>query len=198
MKQFASVGVLLWIVMGAPVYANDVTLFGGIQRHGTVTLNIPNPGPFVSPAGSRIPADFNPTNFGVFGFSVAHGGLVGGEHTLAFSPNFIESKTAAMTYHSNLLVQAPLATIRPYATAGLGFVIPFGNGIGDVGTNLALNYGGGLKVFPAGRAGIRFDVRGHTIPIGRTEAPFVPSQALNIVEVSVGFVFEWGRREAVR
>ena len=120
---------LFCILIAAPLFASDVTLYGGIQRQGKLTLPIPNPGPFVSPAGSEIPADFNPKNFGVFGFRIGHGRLFGAEHTLALSPNFIESKTSAVIYNSNLLVQVPSQKVRPYGTFGLGGLFISGNGM---------------------------------------------------------------------
>ena len=58
----------------------------------------------------------------------------------------------------------------------------------DIGNKFALNYGGGVKVFPSGPIGGRIDLRGYTIP--KIEDPR-RNQTLNIVELSVGLVFSF-------
>jgi hypothetical protein len=72
--------------------------------------------------------------------------------------------------------------VKPYATAGLGTIISWGSGVSDIGSKFAINYGGGIKVMPAGPVGINIGVRGYTVPR-------VQSQTLNIIEASVGVVF---------
>ncbi len=176
MKNLRCFVILLCAFVAAPLYANDVTLFGGLQREGKITLR--------SAVQSGTSAStYNPKNFGTFGIRVAHGKVIGGEHTLAYSPNFVESQTKAVIYNSNLLVEAPLPKIHPYITAGLGGIFTSSsNSLLDIGKKFAVNYGGGLKIFPAGPAGIRIDARGYTIPS-------IQDQTLNVIEVSVGVVF---------
>lgn len=194
MKNFRCVLLLLCISVVSPVFANDITLFGGLQHQGKVALstrNPPCPQPpgipcAVSPAGAF--QHFNPKNFGVFGVRFAHGRTFGGEHTLAYNPNFVESQTKAVIYNSNLIVQVPLPKVRPYGTFGVGTFFIFGDGITDIGTKFALNYGGGLKIFPSGPIGGRIDVRGYRIP-NITDPR--QDQTLNIFEVSVGAVFSF-------
>jgi hypothetical protein len=161
--------------MAAPAYANDVTLFGGLQHQGKLTLRS------AVQTGTTV-SNFDPKNFGVFGIRVGHGNVFGGEHTLAYNPNFIESETKAIIYNSNILIQAPLPKVHPYGTFGLGSIFSFGNGIADVGSKFAVNYGGGLKILPVGGVGARIDLRNYTVPS-------IQDQTLNIFEVSVGVVF---------
>jgi hypothetical protein len=72
-----------------------------------------------------------------------------------------------------------------------------------MGAKFALNYGGGVKVFPAGPVGIRFDIRGYMIPSAKFNVaginPSDPlgtiksqSQTLNILEAGFGVVFAFG------
>ena len=133
---------------------------------------------------------FNPRNFGVFGIRVGHGKAIGGEHTFAYTPNFVESQSKAIIYNSNVLIQAPTPKVKPYVTAGLGGVFTSGSNIRDFGNKFAINYGGGLKIFPVGPVGARFDVRGYSIPNIKTQTLTV-GQTLNIIEVSVGVAFSF-------
>ncbi len=174
MKILGSFLVLSLILMAVPAHAYDLTLFGGIQHQGKLTLR--------SGVQQASTVTFDPRNFGVFGARFGHGRVVGGEHTLAYTPNFIDSQTKAVIYNSNLLIQAPVPKVKPYATVGLGSIFTAGDNITDIGNKFAVNYGGGLKIIPAGPVGARFDVRGYTVPS-------VQDQTLNIIEVSVGVVF---------
>src|SRR5688572_23180929 len=94
----------------------DVTFFGGFQNPGKLTFETA-PGQ----AGNLI-QNFDPKTFGVFGGRFGHGGILGGEHTLAYAPNFLDSNTHAVIYHSNLRSQFSIAFVKPYATAGIGLV----------------------------------------------------------------------------
>src|SRR4030095_448045 len=103
--------------------AVDVTAFGGVQRQGKLTLQS-------APSTTvNLLRTINATNFGVFGVRIGHGRVFGGEHTLAFSPNFIDADTKAFIYNSNLLIQAPLPVVRPYGTVGLGLIHTSGCGL---------------------------------------------------------------------
>ena len=98
----------------------DLTVFGGIQDPGKLTFETA-PGT----AGNLI-QNFNPKTFGVFGARFGHGGLVGGEHTIAYAPNFLDSSTHGFIYHSNLRIQPTFSFVKPYATAGIGLVATAG------------------------------------------------------------------------
>jgi hypothetical protein len=161
-----------------------------------------------SPAGAFEIRTFAASNFGAFGIRFAHGGPTFGlEHTFAHSPNMF-------IYNSDLLVQTRRTRIQPYATAGIGGVFtpkddtlkPNGSGgtsgyvlVGPndplpqlhsrgFGNKFALNYGGGIKLFTTPQLGVRFDMRGYTVPNIKDPRQ---DQTLNIVEVSLGLVFSF-------
>ena len=121
---------------------------------------------------------------GVFGLRYGRGKVFGHEETFAYTPNFLSSESKSIILNSNLLVQAPALVIKPYVTAGLGTVLSWGSGPTDIGSKFAINYGGGLKVRPAGPIGIRFDARGYSIFS-------VQRQTLKMGEVSVGLLFSF-------
>jgi hypothetical protein len=97
------------------------------------------------------------------------------------------SQTKAVIYHSNLLVQVPTPKVKPYVTAGLGAFFTSGD-ITDFGNKFAIDYGGGVKVFPAGPVGLVFDVRGYSIPDIKIENVTL-GKTLNIIQVDVGVAF---------
>ena len=166
---------LFCLFAAVPIHANDLTLFAGTQNPGSLTLR--------SVGGAIVAA--GPRTFGTFGMRFSHGRVVGSEHTLAYSPNFLSSEHSAFIYNSNLMVQAPLPIVRPYATAGLGIVYVRGTDLQAVtGTKFAANYGGGVKVKVAGPIGAQVDGRGYTI-LG------IDSQTLHVLEVSFGLVFSF-------
>ena len=159
-----------------PIHAGDLTLFGGVQHPGKLTLRS-------AVSGTAIPLD--PRDFGTFGIRVSHGRVLGSEHTLAYSPNFISSENRAFLYHSNFIVHIPLGIVRPYATAGLGTVYIRGDSFKAItGGKFAVNYGGGVKFKLAGPVGAQMDVRGYTLPS-------VLSETLHVLEASVGIVFSF-------
>jgi hypothetical protein len=167
--------VLFCSFVAVPIHANDLTLFGGTQNPGSLTLR--------SAGGAILAA--RPRTFGTFGIRLAHGRVVGSETTLAYSPNFISSQHSAIILNSNLMVQAPLPVVRPYVTAGLGTIYVRGSGLqGVTGAKFAINYGGGVKVGLAGPLGVQLDGRGYTV-FG------IDSQTLHVLEVSVGLVFSF-------
>jgi len=180
MKILGCFLLLSLVLIAIPAHASDVALFGGVQHEGKLTLS--------SATSSISNITFNPRNFGVFGLRLSHGKLIGGEHTFAYAPNFIESGTKAIIYHSNLLVEVPTPKIKPYVTAGLGGVFTSGNDIRDFGNKFAIDYGGGVKVFPAGPIGLVVDVRGYAIPDIKIQNLTV-GKRLNIIQVSVGVAF---------
>jgi opacity protein-like surface antigen len=158
-----------------PSRANDLTLYGGTQNPGSLTLR--------SASGAVLAV--RPKTFGTFGLRFAHGRVIGSETTFAYSPNFLSSDHSAIILNSNLMVQAPLPIVRPYATAGLGIVYVRGSGLQSVtGAKFALNYGGGLKIKLAGPLGVQLDGRGYSL-FG------MDAQTLRVLEASVGLVFSF-------
>ncbi len=172
--------LLTFLFLSFPALANDLTIFGGYQHPGKITLQSAVSG---GVGATRQILD-NPIDVGVFGIRVAHGKVWGAEHTLAYAPNFIDSQSKAVIYNSNVLIQAPTPIVKPYATAGAGAIFVKGSGLSDIGSKFAINYGGGLKFFPVGPVGARIDVRGYAVP-------GVQSQTLNVVEVSLGVAFRY-------
>ena len=153
---------------------NDLTLFGGAQFPGKITLSGSTSGV------TQILSD--PKNVGVFGVRFAHAKVFGHEETFAYTPNFLDSNSKSFIMSSNLILQVPAPVLKPYATVGVGPFFTWGNGVSDLGTKFSVNYGGGLKVRPAGPVGVRFDARGYSV-FG------AQNQTLNIGEVSVGVLF---------
>ncbi|HEX4996852.1 MAG TPA: hypothetical protein VFY29_01415, partial [Terriglobia bacterium] len=111
----------------------------------------------------------------------------GGEHTVGFAPNFLDSNSKAIIYNSDVRILAPLPVIQPYFVGGAGAITSWGSGASDIGTRFALNYGGGVRFIPAGPVGAQIDVRGYAVPS-------LQNQTLNIAEVSMGLVFRFGER----
>ena len=151
-------------------------MFAAVQFPGKISLSNTNTGV------TQILDD--PANVGTFGLRFGRARVFGHEETVAYTPNFLDSDSKAVIMNSNILVQAPAPVVKPYATAGMGTVISWGTGLGDVGTKFAVNYGGGLKIRPAGPVGVRIDARGYSI-FG------IQSQTLRVAEVSVGVLFSF-------
>jgi hypothetical protein len=203
MKKLRCFLLFLCLLAAVPAYADgDITLFGAAQHQGKLTLQ--------SAQSAAITSNFNPKTFGMFGARFAHGKIVGGEHTLAYASNFLGGGAKAFVYNSDFMVQAPLPLVRPYAVAGLGTIFTWGTTSGQpdlskIGTKFALNYGGGVKVFPSGPVGVRFDIRGYAIPSASFNLPVLAnvgnqsvlttvksqSQTLNLLEVGLGVVFKF-------
>jgi hypothetical protein len=104
------------------------------------------------------------------------------------SSNLIPNETdvRGFLYSSNLVVNAPLKRLVPYATTGIGMMKPWGSGFKPFGTRFAFNYGGGVKLQRlVGPIGLRFEVRGYTIPD-------VANEILNILEASGGLTISIG------
>jgi hypothetical protein len=176
MKKFGCFLLVLFaLTISASAYGADLTFYGGLQHQGKITLT--------SAGTAATSFVFDPKNFGVVGMRVGLGGsVIGYEHTIAYSPNFIDSDSKALILNSNLMLQVPLVVVKPYATAGAGLVHTSGSGLSNVGTKFAINYGGGVKTKIVGPIGGRLDVRGYAIPS-------IQSQTLNVLEVTFGVVF---------
>jgi len=172
--------LFLLVLAAVSLHAADFTIFGGMQHPGKLTLRS------VLDNTTTIPLD--PRNFGTFGIRVSAGRVIGNETTLAYSPNFISSDNSAVILNSNLIVQAPLDDVRPYATVGLGTIYIRSDTISALeavtGGKFAVNYGGGVKFKLAGPVGGQFDARGYTLTS-------VQSERFNVLEVSVGIVFSF-------
>jgi hypothetical protein len=169
--------VVVFVLLSVPALAQngnrDLTLFAGAQFPGDISLGT---------AGTGAGLLTDPKNVGVFGLRYGRASLFGHEETFAYTPNFLDSNSKSIILSSNLIVQVPTPILRPYATAGLGPMFTWGEGPSDIGTKFFLNYGGGLKVRPAGPVGFRFDARGYSV-FG------IQDQTLNMVEVSAGILF---------
>jgi hypothetical protein len=201
MRNFRCFLLTVCILTAIPAFADgDVTLFGAAQHQGKLTLQS------ATSTASSVNS-FNPGTFGVYGVRISHGKVFGGEHTIAYVPNFLGGGAKAIIYNSDVLLQVPLPKVRPYATAGLGTIFTWGSnptGLADLlqfqtGTKFAINYGGGVKVLPAGPVGFRVDIRGYAVPgakftitnpttLGTVQSQ---SQTLNMLEVGVGVVFKF-------
>ncbi|MBM3800719.1 MAG: hypothetical protein FJW26_00240 [Acidimicrobiia bacterium] len=170
LAQAIGSGLLLACVLVPRSSAADVTLFAGIQNPGKLTVN-------------NLVRE---TKLGgVFGARFGAGRVVGFEQTLAFSPNFLESGRRAFNTQSNLQIGIPAGRVVPYLTAGIGLIATYGEfrNLGDIGTKFTINYGGGFKLRNlAGPLGVRFDIRGYSVP-------GVFSQTLNFVEGTAGLLF---------
>jgi len=177
-----ALSALAILIVNASALAKDidVTAFAGVQRQGKLT--------FESVPGTL--QTINSTSFGVFGGRIGHGHIFGGEHTFAYSPNFIDNGTKTFIYNSNVILQAPLPVIRPYGTAGLGLMhISAENSLVVSGTKFAINYGGGVKFLPSGPVGLRVDVRGYSVPSTEFRVFGTQSRRTDFVEASIGVIF---------
>jgi hypothetical protein len=75
-------------------------------------------------------------------------------------------KTGSLLSDSNLNLNLPMRILGmvPYVTAGVGFVRTIKGEPYHIGTNLDVNYGGGVKFFiPSTPFGLRLDLRLHHI-----------------------------------
>jgi len=204
MKNIGCFLVFTCFLASIPLYADtDITLFGAAQHEGKLNVQ-------TATTAATTTRSFDPATFGTFGLRFGHAKVFGSEHSLVYSPNFLEANTKALFYNSDILVQAPLPKAKPYVTAGLGSIFTWGTddsgrpSFGKIGTKFALNYGGGVKVLPAGPVGLRFDIRGYAIPGAKFNIPFPSpsnplatvqsqSQTVNVLEVGFGVIFSFAR-----
>src|SRR5262245_18589491 len=98
MKKLGSFLVLTCIFAVVPAYAQkDVTIFGSAQQEGKLNVE-------TATATATTVRSFDPATFGTIGVRFGHAGIFGGEHTFAYSPNFVEANTKAIFWNSNVLV----------------------------------------------------------------------------------------------
>jgi hypothetical protein len=166
--------LVVFVLLSIPAFAQDLTLFGGAQLPGKITLS--------SATSSGLQTISDPINVGVFGVRFGGGKVWGHEESFAYTSNFLSSESKSILLNSNLMLQVPAPVVKPYATAGMGPIFSWGSGPSDIGNKFALNYGGGVKLKPAGPIGVRFDGRNYTVFS-------VQNQKLNMFEVTVGVLF---------
>src|SRR6266700_131867 len=107
MKTLRCFLVLMCILAAVPTYAaSDFTIFGAAQHQGKLNFQ-------TATSTATTTSNLDPRTFGVFGIRYSHGKVIGGEHTLAYAPNFIDSQAKAIIYNSNLMVQALLPKVHP-------------------------------------------------------------------------------------
>jgi hypothetical protein len=110
-----------------------------------------------------------------YGVGLSLGGLIGIEGEVArvslaeqgIVGTSVNLETNLTTYMGNFVLRVPVGSVQPYAVGGLGLIklsgdvdAPYlGNVLSVSGTELGLNFGGGLYVFLGDNLGIRGDLR---------------------------------------
>jgi hypothetical protein len=167
----------------------DFTLFVGGLTAGSVSTDL-----LLSPGSTVRDLSGGP----VLGARLKTGWFpfLGVEHTLAVSPDFVFPEGGpfgdaphGFIYSTNLILEPPGKKFVPYLTAGIGLIHQGGNPSGgvNVGTKLAVNFGGGLKILKVlGPMGLRFDVRDYN-----AQSPSWASSKVKFVEASAGVVFSF-------
>jgi len=198
MKLFSRTMMLLFLTaIAAPVFAGEITLYGGAQKPGKLSWSD------ASPVGviTDLAGDFG----GTFGVRFSAGRVVGFEQGFGYSPKFAKPGVKALQTDTNLLIQAP-GNIVPYGTVGIGVVRTWGRDfpteldaekiaafVFSTGSNFAVNYGGGLKIRRLlGPLGINIDVRGYSLPgfEGFFEGN-ATKKGLFFVQTTAGLVITW-------
>src|SRR5437867_12481694 len=118
-KQIVLLIALLIAGAGA-AYASDLTLYAGGLVPGRITLD-----------NARTALDGSPVVGLRFANNFAR--VIGFEHTLAYSPDFLRPEGSStiqdvkgLIYNSNLVLNVPVNGVTPYFTLGLGLIAPFG------------------------------------------------------------------------
>ncbi len=161
----------------------SLTAFGGVQHNGKLTFQS------APSTTTNFVQTFDPQTFGVFGVRFVHGKLIEGEHTVAYAPNFLDSNSHGVIYHSNLRVQPSIWILKPYATAGIGLVSSGGDALSSFGTKFAFNYGGGADI-TFGHIGVNMDLRGYGVPKVTIEG-FSGQERMDFYQASVGVVIHF-------
>ena len=188
--RWAIAATLVFLVLTSGARAADLTLFVGGAIPGKLNSDI------VSAPGQTIHDLSNSPIFGVrLNTNIVP--MIGLEHTLAFSTDYLSPKSILNTatyhgfvYNTNLMINIPIKKFVPYGTVGVGLIHQYGSSDSPIGTKLALNYGGGIKLQRLlGPMGLRFDVRGYRA----MNVVFISSKSsLNIFEASAGIIFTFG------
>ena len=184
MRSFIGLLTVAWVVSAGTLQAQDLTVFGGFQHPGTLTLRsgVAGIGSAVGvlPGTSPGEVQIDPNDFGILGIRLYRAAApLGLEHTVAYSPNFIATGGRAFLYSTNLRLEFPAGRLRPYATAGGGLFYGGGTGVGRFGAKYSINYGGGVLVGFTGLIGLRFDARMYSIR-------GIDDHSLNLLESSAG------------
>ncbi len=182
MKTTSLVFVAIVLFFSVQAQAADLNLFAGYLNPGNLSLG-----------NFRQTLDVRGTSVYGAGLEFDFHRIVGLEERVAFSPRLFSSNLVpdetdirGFLYNSNLILNLPISHLVPYATAGIGLMKPWGSGFKPFGTKFAYNYGGGVKFQRLiGPIGLRFDVRGYTIPDAA-------GQTLNILEATGGLAFSIG------
>ena len=175
MRYFFGVLTVTWLVFAGTLQAQDFTVFGGFQHPGTLTLRsgVAGIGSTVGVQSGTSPGEVqvDPNDFGIFGIRLYRSAApLGLEHTVAYSPNFIDTAGSAFLYSTNLRMEFP---------AGGGLFYGGGDGAAGFGAKYSVNYGAGLMVEFTGLIGLRFDARMYSIR-------GIDDHSLNLLESSGG------------
>ena len=175
-------------VLASPLQAGEVILYGGTQKVGKIKFS----------SVSEIPDQLLDGDWGgTFGARFTGQGVLSFEPNISYSPRFAKKGIKAFQMDGNLVLQAP-GKIVPYATAGIGFIVTWGEDILEdsipeeiaaaalkFGPDFTFNYGGGLKLRQiAGPLGLNVDLRGYTVPSALEES-------FNFIQISFGAVITW-------
>ena len=181
MSYFRCFLVAAGVLCAVAADAQDLTFYGGFHNPGALRLS-----PAVGEVRETVRQPLtDPRNFGVFGVRLYNSSApLGLEHTVSFSPNFVDSNAWALLAHTNLRLEAPATMVRPYVTAGAGILYAAGDGLAAIGGKFGWNYGGGVRASVMPPVGVRIDVRGYSIK-------GVQDQTLRIWETSVGISFSF-------
>jgi hypothetical protein len=186
MKKAIVAFVFMFAIGMAQAHAagGQVELYAGYLNPGTLNLDTIQQG-----------LDFRGTS--LYGLRAEYDFLkiFGIEQNLGFSPRLFNSAlfpdgsasdVRGFLYGTNFVVNIPLDRLVPYATAGIGFLKPWGVDFTTFDATFAGNYGGGVKLNRIlGPLGVRVDVRGW-----RT-ADILSKGGMNIFEASGGLTLTW-------
>ena len=163
-------------------------MLGGFQHPGTLTLSsgVGGVGGAIGVPSTNSPDDLSgfqidPKDFGIFGVRLYRSAApLGLEHTVAYSPNFIDSdgNGLSLQYES-----AGWNCPHPYSgltrqPVGVSFVREAA-GLPASGRSSVLTMGAGLILEVMAPVGLRFDVRMYSIR-------GVEDHTLNVLESSIG------------
>ena len=176
---------LAFLLLASEAGAQEITAFAGYLNPGELNLG-------------TLRSDLNFRGTGIYGarFEFDFHRFLGLDQDVAFSPRLFQSSlipggasdVKGFLYSSNLVVNLPIGHFVPYATAGIGFMKPFGSEFIPFDVRFASNYGGGVKLERlVGPMGLVFDVRDYRVSN-------VADNTLNLLQASGGLTFTFGRK----
>lgn len=151
-------------------------------------------------SGARLTYNFNKH----FGVEASAGGSTNNHLVRLFdsgSEVSVEDTNATFFLHGNGVLHLARGRVVPFLTAGAGAMAFVDQ------PALAVNYGGGVKVFLTRRVALRFDVRQYHARLNDTIEQVVPSRTglvevpqpyddrLRFRELGVGISFHFGRKD---